>query len=323
MRRVAPALMLIAIASCEQRPTGPFELERPCTPPVQDRSPGVDILPAWSPTGEFIAYRTWPTTGGQVMGLHRVFVDEDGQRESDPELLLDLTELGPAGELRISPDGTTLAYWFAGDIWTLDFATHDTTRVTRVGDARWPDWHPDGEWLVYAQVLGGSQIDPDSTGGMHVVNVRTLEDRQLTRRGGLIIAGGHPRWDHEGRSIVVFRGRHDLELFRVFPDSTDYIQLTRTGWDNEAPTWWLLHGEEVVFTRVDEREDMEYVIDLDTGRVRCFSSNGEPVNLRAFDFSPDHTKVVTTRADTTGTIGVLWVLDIPSGRWTQLTDPPL
>jgi hypothetical protein len=68
---------------------------------------------------------------------------------------------------------------------------------------------------------------------------------------------------------------------------------------------------------------MEFVLNLDDGSIRCLSAGGRPINVRAFDFSPDHTKLVTTRADTTGTIGVLWVLDIPSGRWTQLTAPPL
>jgi Tol biopolymer transport system component len=292
----------------------------------------VDIVPTWSPTGDFIAYFSWPTTGGQRLGLHRIFVDDSGARQGDPELLLDLTDaawgfLPTANELRISPNGTTLAYWFAGDIWTLDFATHDTTRITRVGDARWPDWHPSGDLIVYAQILGGSILEPDSTGGMHVVDLRTMEDRQLTRRGGRKIAGGHPRWDATGESIVFFSGdpetgNRSLEIFRVFPDSTDYIRLARTGWDNEAPCWWYLHGEEIVFQRSDG-EDMEHVLNLDNGSIRCFSSIGRPVNLRAFDFSPDYTKVVTTRVDTTGTIGVLWVLDIESGRWTQLTAPPL
>jgi Tol biopolymer transport system component len=261
------------------------------------------------------------------MGFYRAFVDEDGQRVGDPELLLDLTELGPATEHRVSPDGTTLAFWLWGDIWALDLATHDTTRVTRVGDARWPDWHPNGEWLVYAQILGGSQTEPDSSGGMHVVNVTTLEDRQLTRRGGRIIAGGHPRWDATGESIVFFSGdpetgNRSLEIFRVFPDSTDYIRLARTGWRNKDPHWWYLNGEEVVFRRSDVG-DMEFVLSLDDGSIRCLSAGGRPINVRAFDFSPDHTKLVTTRADTTGTIGVLWVLSIPSGRWTQLTAPPL
>jgi Tol biopolymer transport system component len=299
-------------------------LPPPFVAPQEDVSPGVDIDPAWSPTGDFIVYRTWPTTGGQVMGFYRVFVDPEGQRVGDPELLLDLTDLGPAGEQRISPDGTKYAFWLWGDIWVQEIATKDTMRVTRVGDARWPDWHPDGEWLVYMQVLGGSPIAPDSSGGMHVVNVNTLEDRQLTRRGGLIIAGGHPRWDREGKSIILAKGAHGSEVFRVFPDSTDYIQLARTGWNNEWPHWWYLHGEEVVFTSIDpERRRMEYVINLDDGSIRCFSSGTRLENLRLFDFSPDQTKLVTTRRDTTGTIGVLWVLDIPTGRWTQLTAPPL
>jgi Tol biopolymer transport system component len=296
--------------------------------PAEEPSPAVDIAPAWSPTGEFIVYRTWPTTGGQVLGFYRVFVDEEGQRVGDPDLLLDLTELGPAGEQRISPDGTKYAFWLWGDIWVQHIATKNTTRVTRVGDARWPDWHPDGEWLVYAQILGGSQIEPDSTGGMHVVNVNTLEDRQLTRSGGRPIYGGHPRWDREGKSIIFFFGdiethNTSLEIFRVFPDSTDYIRLARTGWNNEWPHWWYLHGEEVVFTR-NERDyhDMEYVLNLEDGSIRCFSSGTRLENLRLFDFSPDQTKLVTTRRDTTGTIGVLWVLDIPTGRWTQLTAPP-
>jgi len=317
------ALFLLTALSCEDNPTWP-ELPAPCEAPEADLTNSVDGYSAWSPTGDFIVYRTWPTTGGQVMGFYRVFVNEDGQRVGDSDLLLDLTALGPATEQRISPDGSKMAFWLWGDIWTLDFATLDTTRITNVGDARWPDWHPDGEWLVYAQILGGSQVEPDSSGGMHIVNVNTLEDRQLTRRGGLMITGGHPRWDAAGESIVLSKGAYSLELYRVFPDSTDYIQLTRTGWDNKNPRWWYLHGEEVVFTRAErEHRNMEYVLNLDDRSIRCFSAADQLVNLRAFDFSPDQTKLVTTRADTTGTIGVLWVLDIPTGQWTQLTAPPL
>ncbi len=324
------APILLILASCEDHPTFPFVLKPPCDAPAEDMpSFIVDGIAAWSPTGDFIVYRTWATTGGQVTGFYRVFVDKDGQRMGDPDLLLDLTEWGPATEQRISPDGTKLAFWLWGDIWMLDLGTRDTTRITRVGDARWPDWHPGGEWLVYAQVLGGSPLEPDSSGGMHIVNVNTLEDRQLTRKGGRIIAGGHPRWDAAGRSIIFSCGdaetrNRSMEIFRVFPDSTDYIRLTRTGWLNEWPCWWYLHGEEIVFTPAGrEYRNMEYVVNLHDGQIRCFASAGHPLNIGVFDFSPDQTKLVTTRADTTGTIGVLWVLDIPTGRWTQLTDPPL
>lgn len=323
------SLILLISMSCEDSPTGPFELKPPCVAPPQDVSNGKDISPAWSPTGDFIVYRTWPTTGGQVMGFYRVFVDETGARIGDSELLLDLTEMGPAAEQRVSPDGSRLAFWLMGDIWMLDLVTRDLTRVTEVRDARWPDWHPDGEWLVYAQILGGSQVEPDSSGGMHVINVNTLEDRQLTRCGGRPIYGGHPRWDACGKSIVFFMGDPEtgntsLEIFRVFPDSTDYIRLARTGWSNLDPHWWYLHGEEVIFTCIEqEHKNMEYVLNLGTGKIRCLALFDEPINIRPFDFSPDQTKLVTTGMDTTGTIGVLWVLDIPSGRWTQLTDPPL
>lgn len=328
MRMTVLWLMIITLGSCEQKVTGPFELKAPCVAPPEGVVNLVDGSPVWSPTGEFIVYRTWPTTGGQVMGFYRVFVDGESRRVGDPELLLDLTEMGPAGEERISPDGELLAFWLWGDIWLLDMATKETMQLTHVGDARWPDWHPDGEWLVYAQVLGGSQIEPDTAGGMHIVNVRTLEDRQLTRKGGLPIYGGHPRWDREGKSIIFFKGPETgelcLEIFRVFPDSTDYIRLTKTGWSNEFPCWWYLHGEEIVFTRMErEFRRMDYVLNLADGSIRCFGSAGEPLNVLPFDFSPDQTKLVTTRMDTTGTIGVLWVLDIPSGQWHQLTAPPL
>ena len=160
-----------------------------------------------------------------------------------------------------------------------------------------------------------------------IVNVNTLEDRQLTRSGRRPIYGGHPRWDREGKSIVFFGGGcngHCLEIYRVFPDSTDYIQLTHTGWSNESPHWWYLHGEEVVFTSIDsKRRRMEYVLNLETGSIRCFSVGDRLENLRPFDFSPDGTMLVTTRTDTTGTIGVLWVLDLETGEWHQLTAPPL
>ncbi len=346
MKRVGLLFFLLTMVSCRDTITGPFELPSPCLPPAQvPAAPAIHVEPVWSPTGDFIVYRYAQECGQPdpqtAPGFYRIFIDENCNRVGEPELLLDFRDLYQGSllyvrEHRISPDGTKMVFCLNLDIWMLDLQTSQLKQLTNTENARWPDWHPGGEWVVYGEVWGekkiywdstGVHIVPDTTGGMHIVNVNTLEDRQLKTGKGHPIYGGHVRWDREGRSIIFHLGDPEtnntsMEIFRVFPDSTEYIRLTRTGWDNFWPNWWYLNGEEVVFTRRDRGyRGMEYVVNLENGSIRCFSAGGRPVNLFFYDFSPDQTKLVTTLLDSTGKWGVLWVLDIPTGQWHQLTEP--
>ncbi len=116
-------------------------------------SPAADTQPAFSPDGEWIAFRSDREGGGlYVMG-------------ATGESVRRLTTFGyhPAW----SPDGRRIAFTTGqvtearvrkdrSELWVIELETEKLRRVLR-SDAVQPSWSPDGKWIVYWEVTGGSQ----------------------------------------------------------------------------------------------------------------------------------------------------------------------
>ena len=100
--------------------------------------------PRWTPDGRRIAYH-WEQTGV-------VLQQADGS--TAPEVLLP-DEANPGSW---SPDGRTLALVKGGDIWVLEAgAGEESLRpvVQSSGYEGWPEFSPDGRWLLYASDSSG------------------------------------------------------------------------------------------------------------------------------------------------------------------------
>ena len=129
---------------------------------------------ALRPTGTAIRVLAGITTGGATAtGAPRAFLTHAGgllfgtgqaQRrlvwvDAAGRVAPALSDLRAFTNLRLSPDGRQAAVTIdsgnSSDIWVLDLAGGDLTRVTTTGQTRNPSWSPDGRRVFYTSTHGG------------------------------------------------------------------------------------------------------------------------------------------------------------------------
>lgn len=142
-----------------------------------------NFFPSWSPCGDkLIFFDTWNYNGLQIydivgdsiayLGLHEAFYG-DWMPNCSTLVLMDTcvhTECGIYGyniytdslwfitntpgykrEIAVSPDGRTVVFGVVRDLWAVNTSGGEPYRLTTEGGA-WPDWSPDGQWIVYTKV---------------------------------------------------------------------------------------------------------------------------------------------------------------------------
>ncbi|MGE5450537.1 MAG: hypothetical protein ACM3VZ_01670 [Acidobacteriota bacterium] len=90
----------------------------------------------------------WLPDGGLVVsdaqGLHRV----DPQFKTATPLL---SALDPIGQIRVSPDGQSMAFAMINRIWTVQLDGSGLRQLTQSdGGEFWPEWSPDGRYVAVA-----------------------------------------------------------------------------------------------------------------------------------------------------------------------------
>ena len=103
----------------------------------------------------------------------------------------DVYELVNAGDPRISPDGSCVAFVvtkvdresneYRGAIWVAPFDGSAEPRQFTSGERRdtTPRWSPDGKWLAFASNRGGDEKTPMN---LYVIPAEGGEARRLTDR---------------------------------------------------------------------------------------------------------------------------------------------
>ena len=129
-------------------------------------------------------------SGIALMDRSIVWIERDGRTSQ----LTDKT--GGFSTPRLSPDGKRLAVTVAGgdgtDVWLLDIE-HDTfTQLTTGGASQFPDWSPDGEWLVFSS----GSAEPDLF--RMRADFSSPPELVLEREG----TEAHMRWTPDGKSLV-------------------------------------------------------------------------------------------------------------------------
>ncbi len=159
------------------------------------------------------------------------------------------------------------------------------------------------------------------SGGIRIADTVTLESHSLLLADGTPLGGGSPRWDLSGKSFIYthYVPGAGLEVFRVWPDSSREVRLTRTGWTCEFPKWFR-HGAEIVFhVNNHSGPDPDYpdwwVIDGNGSTPRPFLNWNLQIPLGvSFDFSPDEKAVVVSRISNCGTYFALWIIRFDENR---------
>lgn len=125
--------------------------------------------------------------------------------------LTELTDIGapalpPMKNLRlgnapaISPDGKRIAYSHNGNLWIMDASGYNAETLISDGASWAPAFSPDGKTLAYV----------NGTGGKYDLWVTDLESRdtwQITDFAAYTV--GHPRWNKDGRYILLTRSQGD------------------------------------------------------------------------------------------------------------------
>jgi Tol biopolymer transport system component len=169
----------------------------------QDRVELADgFMPSWSPDGSQIAFIGW-TPGDD--GNHDVYtIKVDGT---------DLTRLtetpGPSSVQETSPDwspdGSKIAYGYAGSIWTMNADGTGETRVTPgppgfdpFGSDDFPSWSPDGGRIAFARVTYYEEFCPSGC-SLQATDVMTVKpdgsDVQNVTRTLTNASETHPSWE--------------------------------------------------------------------------------------------------------------------------------
>lgn len=172
--------------------------------------------PAWSPDGGRLAY-------GTRQGTYQIWTvgsDGKGARRLSNDAAQDW---GPSW----SPSGDDVV--FAASDWLVvaDVESGDTHHVWPLGQAKWPDWGPDGAGIAAQEYLPSDIIvvDPHSGTARNVTKTAARDAR--------------PAWSPDGARLVFDSfDRGDWNVWRVRADGAEREQLTRHPLADYEPDWF-------------------------------------------------------------------------------------
>ena len=315
------ARLLVAICVATSGCLGRSNLTTRPAPFPQFRS--YDAVPSWSPGGQYVAYLHEPRDASDEERI--AIVDSSGSASTS------VVAIQPAvsPQLTWSPDGTQIAYWDGG-ICTVTLATHVTRRWTGpfVVD---PAWSPDSRFLSFLITTRVSSA-PDSTGGIHILDTQTGDERALTYADTLTAFGDYPVWSPDGSRIAFMSEMSGSggNICIIGVGGGPLRQLTHlSGYC--ADLQWSTDGQTIYFHFTpspsafgDPATTSSWVVHADGSGLRQlpFDLGDRRVHFW-FQFSLSHPgdRVAYTGMDSTGRGGVIWTMDSDGRNRRQLTSP--
>lgn len=212
----------------------------------------INLSPAWSSTGDRIAYTSYKMDNADVY-VKELVTGAVSVLSGRP---------GVDSGAAFSPDGSRVALSRSNgsesDIYVLDARTGlSEKRVTNAkGIDVEPCWSPDGARIAYAsERSGGSQI--------YVQDLASGDAKRVTFEGWM---NNSPAWSPDGEHLA-FVGRDEhFDVFVVRTDGTGLLRITQDAGDNEDPVW-SADGNYLMFSSTRNGKS-QIVISTADGRVQ-------------------------------------------------------
>ncbi|MEM9593503.1 MAG: protein kinase [Acidobacteriota bacterium] len=195
--------------------------------------PGLEIDPAFAPSGDRIAFAANRGGGFEIYlrpaepGGRETQLTDDGRQNMQPVF---------------SPDGARIAYVVQdpGGLWLTAVRKGTPRQLTNFGSS--PSWSPSGDALAF-QGDGRREVSeralpamPPST--LWRVGIDGSEPQRITRPGEPAGGHGEPAWSPDGRRIAFSAGnRRRTEIWTVDVDGGEVTPLVSQSRVNKNPVW--------------------------------------------------------------------------------------
>ena len=251
----------------------------------------VNGAPDWGPDGR-IAFEHYPQTPEErSLGGIQIWVGEIGT----PGQYITAGQ-NPAW----SPDGTQLAFGRGADIWVVDLGTGVQTQLTHIGSCFTPDWSPDGTHIAY-KVEVNHPSAPEDSAGIWMIDVRTLQRKQLLR-----YFGGWPCWSPKGDRLAINASIGESaasDEIALIDTTSGKLERLTFNTESERSAAWSPDGNAIVY------DGGHWPL---TGGLWRMAPDGSGQRLLIANggrasWSPDGTKLIYISQNTSTGVMSLWV----------------
>jgi tricorn protease len=283
---------------------------------------GMDIWPMWSADGRLLYYVSDQLTPGTPNLVYRL-----ASGSGKPALLT--KHSGDAVRWPgISRDGSTIAYEYGGDLWSVktaggapqkltiyarsDDKTNPIRRLNLTGGATEAEITPDGKTL--ALVVRGDlwTIPSDKGGDATRLTNNPANDYDIT-------------WSPDGKKIVFASDRKgNFDIYTVDVNTKEEKVISEDPNDENSPQF-SPDGKSIAFLRSGSQSGI-YIASADgTGTPRRVAesegNNLFNVGIQSYVWSPDSKWIAFSRRDALDTIDV-WVVPAAGGKEVNITYYP-